>query len=189
MPHALFCSLCTVVIAAVITVRYALRADSVPRVKEGKAAHGPTAASSECQRPSASRLLPFGPLLPLLRPSLRPSSSLRPSTLDPRASRTRSRNKILDVLLPERQLTCLQALGSPGAPFLSAFAYLRPGRPSFCQGPHKTSNFDFRGARPLLQIYKYLYACIKFRGRLPFSAVCESSATKPLVCDVFFKPT
>ena len=72
---------------------------------------------------------------------------------------------------------------------LSAFAYLRPGRPSFCQGPHKTSNFDFRGARPLLQIYKYLYACIKFRGRLPFSAVCESSATKPLVCDVFFKPT
>jgi hypothetical protein len=75
------------------------------------------------------------------------------------------------------------SLGIPGAPFLSAFAYLRPGKPSFCQGPHKTSNFDFRGAKPLLQIY----ACIKFRGRLPFWAVCESSATKPLVCDVFLQ--
>jgi hypothetical protein len=82
VPHALFCSLCTVVIAAVITVRYAIRTDSVPRRKEGKAAHGPTAASSvNVRRPPAC--CPFGPPLPCFDPpSLRPSSSLRPSRIE-----------------------------------------------------------------------------------------------------------
>lgn len=83
------------------------------------------------------------------------------------------RSEILDVLLPKPQLTRLGTAAAVNFPF-RIYGHLHA-----LKGCIKQSNFDFRG-RCCSNLLLQIFACIKFRGRLPFWAVCESSASKPL---------
>jgi hypothetical protein len=121
-PHALFSSLCTVVIAAVITVRTLFELTRCRGGKENrKRPYGGVYCSVNVL--SASRLLPLDPLL---RPSLPPS--LRPSTLEDRGQ---DRGQDLGCSPSRTAIDVPPSLWDPRHPFsfrLSIFAYLRPGR-------------------------------------------------------------